>query len=102
MSDIETKMRNARTAVSSARMGIRQTQKDLERFEKLEQAYNYLREYGADINVIVRFGASAVGHHDTACEVVKALLTGDWANEKRREVTEAIQAEMLEISERLS
>ena len=56
--ELAARMSNARTVMSNARMGIRQTEKDIKRFEELEKAYKYVREHGADITVSVRFGAS--------------------------------------------
>ena len=99
--ELASRMSNARTVMSNARMGIRQTKKDIRRFEELEKAYKFVREHGADITVSVRFGASAVGGHDEAAEVTRAFLLGDW-NDVRRQLIEDIQREMLEISERCS
>ncbi|ARB06169.1 hypothetical protein FDH38_gp115 [Dinoroseobacter phage vB_DshS-R5C] len=97
--ELSQRMSNARTVMSAARMGIRQTEKDIRRFDELEKAYKFVREYGADITVTVRFGASAVGGHEEAAEVTRAFLLGDW-NDVRRQLIEDIQREMLEISER--
>lgn len=101
MDDIEAKMSRARSSVSSAKMGIRQTERDLARFEQLDKAYRYLREHGGDITVTVRFGASAVGNHDIAAEVTRDFLLGDWTD-VRRQLIEDIQREMVEIGERLN
>lgn len=101
MSDeTEHKMVAARSVISSVRMGIREAERDMRRFEVLEKAYKFVREHGADITVSVRFGASGVSGHDEASEVTRAFLLGDW-NDVRRQLIDNIQREIVEIAERL-
>ena len=80
---------------------IREQQKSLDRFERLELTLKYLREHGGEIQPVIRFGASAVHGHDVAAEEVKAIMFGDWTESGRRQVQDAIAAEMAQIKEDL-
>lgn len=75
--------------------------KDLDRYELLENVLKYLREHGSDVQVNVRFSASAVAYHDQAALVVRDLYFADWAESGRRDTIAAVAKEMEEIEARL-
>ncbi len=81
---------------------IEAQEKELKRYELLENVLKYLREYGSDIKATVGFGASAVNFHSEAAHVVRELMFGDWNEDGRRRVQTAIENEMKQIEERLS
>jgi hypothetical protein len=80
---------------------IREQQKDLERYEKLEKILKFMKEHAADLQVTVRFGASAVAFHDDAAQYVREFYFNDWAGSGRRQTITAVENEMKLIKERL-
>jgi hypothetical protein len=80
---------------------IEAQQKDIRRYELLENVLRYLREYGSDIHVTVRFTAASVAYHDQAAQVVQELYFNDWSETGRRETQAAVEKEMKEIEARL-
>lgn len=81
---------------------IEAQEKDLRRYELLEGVLKFLREYGGDIQPVVRFSASSVNFHDQAAVVVRDLIFGDWHEAGRRRTEEAVDQEMKQIEARLS
>lgn len=83
---------------------LRRKETLLHRYDQLSDAAKYLREYGRDMKVTVRFAASAVGGHDRACEVVAKFLQGPEGEEEARRdsLVAQIEEEMRDIEDQLA
>ncbi len=83
---------------------VRRRETLLRRHDELSDAAKYLREYGRDMKVAVRFAASAVGGHDRACAVVAEILQGPEGEEEARRdrLVAQIEQEMRGIEDQLA
>lgn len=88
--------------IRAAATRIRDQQRDVERYEKLEKVQSYLKEHGSEIKPTVRFAASSVPYHDEAADFVKTLFFDDWSESGRRRAQVAVETEMKAIKERLT
>lgn len=83
---------------------VRRREELLRRHDELNDAAKFLRSYGLEMKVSVRFAASAVGGHDKACAVVAEILQGrdGDAEDRRNRLVAQIEQEMLDIEDQLA